>query len=171
MIKVFFDCEMTHLWDPIPEPPALISIGCISEDGQTFYAENEDYPFERCNAFVWETVIPLLEGGVFSMSYAMLAKQLKDWIEVFETPVQLWTDAPGADWPHVKTLFDIHGWPHNLMQSPMRLYFANANQDMRFQVAVEEGFAGIMPKLRRHHALDDAIANRHGYLKATEKRF
>ena len=62
MINVFFDCEMTHLWDPVPEPPGLISIGCISEDGRQFYAENGDYPYALCNAFVRETVIPLLEG-------------------------------------------------------------------------------------------------------------
>ena len=41
MINVFFDCEFTKLQQPLdPEPNELISIGCISEAGDKFYAEN-----------------------------------------------------------------------------------------------------------------------------------
>ena len=105
------------------------------------------------------------------MRYDRLAKTLKAWIEAFDEPIQFWTDAPGVDWHHVSALFDSYGWPGNLVQEPWPLVFTGAQQDMRFQEAVEDAFASFNPALRRHHALDDAIANRHGYLKAMARAF
>ena len=66
MINVFFDCEFTKLQLPNdPEPNEMISIGCISEDGKRFYAENATTLArpEIFSDFVVEVVVPLLEGG------------------------------------------------------------------------------------------------------------
>lgn len=53
--RVFIDTEFTNLIDL-----HLISIGLVSEEGEEFYAEVEDYPFDACNDFVREFVLPQL---------------------------------------------------------------------------------------------------------------
>ncbi len=46
-MNIFFDTEFTHFPEPMdPEPPGLISIGCVSEDNMKFYAENADFQVE-----------------------------------------------------------------------------------------------------------------------------
>jgi hypothetical protein len=166
MNNIFFDCEFTHIWEAHCEPAELISIGCISEIGETFYGENADFNVALCSYFTIEGVLPLLSGGNTSMPYAMLAKQLRTWIEGLSGEVKMWTDAPNFDWPHVQDLFEDHGWPCNLIRKPALLSFPSSIQH-RFEVGVEDAFMTFEPRLRRHHALDDAIANRHGFLIAT----
>jgi len=169
-IKVFFDTEFTHLFEPLlPEPAELISIGCISEDGQQFYAENSDFSVEHCSQFVIDTVIPLLEGGDRLMPYGMVAKQLRSWVQSFNAPVSFLTDSPCFDWPFVEHLFNYHGWPNNLINEPLSITFHSAIQSIRFQNLIEQTFETYEPRLRRHHALDDAIANRHAYIKIKKK--
>lgn len=172
MINVFFDCEFTKLQMPLdPEPNELISIGCISEDGRKFYAENSCYRVENCSEFVVETVLPLLEGDDYLMHYSMLSKQLRTWIESFDGEVKMWSDAPFFDWQHVKHMFDNYGWPENLKREPVLLTFPSTIQVTRFKAGVEDAFKTFQPALRRHHALDDAIANRYGFERATTRRF
>lgn len=171
MINVFFDCEFTKLQQPLdPEPNELISIGCISEAGEKFYAENSCYQVEHCSEFVVETVLPLLDGFDYLMHYSMIAKQLRTWIESFEGEVKMWSDAPYWDWQHVKHMFDNYGWPTNLKREAVHLTFPSSIQITRFKAAVEDAFKSFEPKLRRHHALDDAIANRYGFQRATARR-
>jgi hypothetical protein len=109
MINIFFDCEFTKLQEGSDtEPNKMISIGCISENGKRFYAENATtlaHP-EYFSEFVVQTVIPLLEGGDCLMPDSEIAKSFCSWIESFEGKVKMWTDAPGYDWPHVEQMFD-----------------------------------------------------------------
>ena len=171
MTNIFFDCEFTKLQLPLdPEPNELISIGCISENGAQFYAENSCYKVENCSEFVVATVLPLLEGGDNLMHYSMLARQLRTWVEGFDGEVKLWSDAPYFDWQHVAQMFNNWGWPANLNRKPQELVF-DYTKGVRFDNAVEEAFRTFKPALRRHHALDDAIANRQGYIQAMKKRF
>jgi hypothetical protein len=179
MINIFFDCEFTKLQLPLdPEPNELISIGCVSDDGRKFYAENATTLArpEIFSEFVRDNVIPLLDGGDVVMSYENIAKLLKIYIESFgvngdEKNVKMWSDAPHFDWQHVKHMLDTYGWPKNLIQQPVTLSFESSIQNTRFQNAVENAFNTFKPALRRHHALDDAIANRYGFQRATERRF
>lgn len=170
IVKVFFDTEFTHFQEPLfPEPPELISIGCISEDGATFYAENRDFNVQHCSEFVKETVIPLLDGGDSSMPYSILANKLNIWIQEFKAPVSFITDSPSFDWPFVEHLFCQYGWPPNLIVKPTHIAFNSVIQTIRFQHLVEQTFYSHQPKLRRHHALDDAIANRIAYLNTIQR--
>lgn len=172
MINVFFDCEFTKLQLPLdPEPNELISIGCISESGERFYAENSCYRVELCSEFVIETVLPLLEGGDHIMHYSMIAKKLRLYIESFDGLVKMWSDACYWDWQHVEHLFDTYGWPENLVRHPVALIFPSSIQQTRFNSAVEDAFISFQPTLRRHHALDDAVANRFGFQRATARKF
>ena len=52
-MKVFFDTEFTGLH----KNTTLISIGCVAEDGKTFYAELTDYDKSQCNDWINENVI------------------------------------------------------------------------------------------------------------------
>lgn len=174
MINIFFDCEFTKLQqDSDDEPSEMISIGCIGNDGRRFYAENiTALARPDCfSEFVIEIVIPLLEGGSSQMPYGDIAKKLRIWIESFDGKVKMWTDATRFDWPHIEHMFDNYGWPLNLVRKPIALSFPNSIQQTRFFAGVEDAFKTFQPKLRRHHALDDAIANKYGFERATARKY
>ncbi len=57
MIKVFFDSEFTGLH----QNTTLISIGMISDKGDTFYAEFNDYDESQCDDWIRENVIANLK--------------------------------------------------------------------------------------------------------------
>lgn len=174
MINIFFDCEMTKLQIPVdPEPAELISIGCISSCGKKFYAENATTLArpEIQSEWVKENVIPLLDGGECVMEYAEIAANLKAYIESFGGEVKLWSDAVYIDFLFIRHMFDTYGWPANLRREPAELRFGSSIQTTRFWAGVEDAFKTMQPKLRIHHALDDAIANRYAFKRATERRF
>ncbi len=52
-MKIYFDTEFTGLH----KNTTLISLGCVAEDGKTFYAEFDDYAKEQCNDWIQENVI------------------------------------------------------------------------------------------------------------------
>jgi len=156
MIRIYLDCELTHLpayphADRPGEEPGLVSIGCASEDDQTIYAENADMSAERCNEWVVENVLPLLDGGSARMPYSTIARKLKAWIESFKDEVQMLTDAPYVDWPPVYDMFERYGWPANLVRTPLWLWIDDG--------VVDNLFVSDRSK-RRHHALDDAVMNK-----------
>lgn len=163
---VFFDTEFTDL----SLDPRLISIGLVSEDeSHKFYAELSDTNYSSCCApFVHEFVLPHLQGGNVLMTMDELTLRLGNWIESFEYPVQLATDSPSWDWPWITKLFNLPGtWPQNLAPNPISLpELAVAEEFKKF---VDWTFESQSPRLRRHHALDDAIANQQAWLMCKAK--
>lgn len=159
MIRVFYDTEFTDL----NLNARLISIGLIDEIGsQPFYAELTDtYSLADCSPFVRQEVLPLLDGGNSRMSLHALAEQLRRWLAGFTEPIQLLSD---STWDHL-FIWDIFGspdaWPPNLLH-PGLIQLTPAQQQIYVRT-IEVGYA---TGLRRHHALDDAIANRRGWLAA-----
>jgi hypothetical protein len=157
---IFFDTEFTELGID----PRLISIGLIPEQGdRTFYAElTDNYQLSDCSDFTREAVWPHLEGGEARMTMSELTLRLGNWLESFAQPVQLATDSLSWDWPWIQEIFSLPGtWPENLDGRPLIL-----QQAPEFNLAVEDAFA---TGLRRHHALDDAKANRIGWLALASK--
>ncbi len=151
MIRIYFDCELTYLPTDGTEEPGLVSIGCVSENDETFYAENADVALERCNDWVVENVLTLLDGGDARMPYPVIAEKLKTWIESFAEDVQVLTDAPYVDWPPLSVMFNRYGWPNNLIKEPQWLWLDDGVIDNMF----------ISDKSsRRHHAMDDAVMNK-----------
>ncbi|MHB8914873.1 MAG: 3'-5' exoribonuclease domain-containing protein [Thiobacillus sp.] len=153
---VHFDTEFTtlHL------RARLISIGFVADDGREFYAELTDtYERKHCTEFVRETVLPLLDGGEAQMDSYQLIMQLGAWLEDFDEPVTMVCDSMEYDWSLFTKIFTLKStWPVNVRREPMLLELP-----MRIQIAiVEEAFEN---GLRRHHALDDARANRLGWLE------
>ncbi|MFA6062894.1 MAG: 3'-5' exoribonuclease [Gallionella sp.] len=150
---IFFDTEFTELG----MDPRLISIGLVAEDGiSTFYAELSDtYLPYNCSDFVKDEVLPHLQRGEYLMTMSELSLQLGNWIESFECPVSLITDSLDWDWPYIRELFRLPGtWPANLSRSPETMRDIQEIEDV-----VDAVFESHRPKLRRHHAVDDARAN------------
>ena len=97
------------------------------------------------------------------MTMSDLALRLGNWLERFEQPVQLATDSLAWDWPWIQEIFSgERTWPKNLAGRPLLLTINYLNDYDRFVEAVEEAFRS----LRRHHSLDDARANRLGWIAA-----
>lgn len=153
---VHFDTEFTtlHL------RARLISIGLVSDDGREFYAELTDtYEHKHCSEFVRDTVLPLLDGGEAERDSYQLVMDLGAWLENFDEPVTMCCDSIEYDWSWFTSIFTLKStWPVNVDHRPMLLELP-----MQIQVAVvEEAFEN---GFRRHHALDDAKANRLGWLE------
>lgn len=155
-MQVFSDTEFTTL-DNKNGYPFLISIGCVAQDGREFYAELSDTWHEGlCSDFVIKTVLPLLNGGEYSMTEAELAVRLKDWIDgLTDKEVILRSDQPRIDWRWVEQLFTFYGcWPKNLRQKCGTIYFDHEYQINRCQAALENYWKANTA--RQHHALVDA---------------
>lgn len=154
-LSVFFDTEFSCIEKDATQ--ALISIGCVAEDGREFYAELSDtwHP-ANCSAFVAGNVLPLLEGGEYRMTEAELAVRLKAWIEgLTDKEVILRTDCPRFDWPWVEQLFQFYGcWPMNLRKKCGTIYCNHDSQIRRYQDAL--GKYWKEHAARQHHALVDA---------------
>lgn len=63
-MKLFFDCEFTGLH----KNTTLISLGIVSEDYKTFYAEFFDYDIDQCDEWIKENVIKNLTLNFPTMS-------------------------------------------------------------------------------------------------------
>jgi hypothetical protein len=162
-INLFFDTEFTRL-DERYVDAKLISIGFIDETGEhAFYAELDHWHQDECSEFTRNIVLPLLEGGEYVMNMQDLGQKLKRWIDDFDTPVMLWSDAPDLDWRWLSWIFLSSGigWPSNLSHQPKKFDF-DASQAQRFNQAIESSYSHH--GLRLHHALDDAKANCMGWI-------
>lgn len=161
-MRIFFDTEFTDLGID----PKLISIGLVEETGErTFYAELSDtYTPDDCGDFAREVVLPKLEGGSARMAWRTLCERLTAWLESFGEPVVLATDSLAWDWPWIQEVFyEMESWPANVEKRPLLLTMNHVVNFDQFTLAVEDAFAG---GLRRHHSLDDARANRLGWIAA-----
>ena len=157
MRLIFFDTEFTELGID----PRLISIGLIDELGEkAFYAELSDtWEDKHASDFARLAVLPLLGDKSMRVSIAELSHKLEAWLSSFGEPVQLATDSVSWDWMWIPEIFDVPNgaaWSSNLERHPYPLRLTQ-----EFQIAVEDAFA---TGLRRHHALDDAKANRLAWL-------
>ena len=189
MIKIFYDCEFTHLFDiDIDDDPGLISIALIDLDGNHCYFENQDFNPENCSYFVQDGVLPYLswypksathfilseikqaitEGGKDAVSSKALVAGLTSFIESQKDEVMLLSDAPSFDWPLIKELFDAHGWPKNLSRKAYGLGLT-AEEGDQYDRACELEYSADK-SLRRHHALDDVKVIRQAYLSITKTK-
>lgn len=160
--RIFLDTEFTGLVDDAK----LISIGLIDAIGErSFYAELSDtWESRDASDFVRGIVLPQLDGGSTRITIAELGERLVAWLEAFNEPLQLATDSLAWDWRWLQEIFRAHGrWPTNVDSGPLLLTMNYLNNFDAFEAGIEAAFAG---GLRRHHALDDAKANRLGWIAA-----
>lgn len=157
MDRLFVDTEFTGL-----TPDAkLVSIGLVDESGQhKFYAEPSDtWQPSDLGEFAQREVVPKLEGGASLLPIVTLKQYLADWIKGLRVPVMLATDSLQWDWPWIETLLKQR-WPQNLARDPLLLTTDYLYAFDAFEAAREAAYAS---GLRRHHALDDALANRQAW--------
>ena len=122
MTKVFFDTEFTGLH----QKTTLISIGFVSEHGETFYAELSDYDKSQVDDWINKNVIenlflshPNVNGNMNFTNVALnpytkhtevtgttefVKYCLTDWFGRFEK-VEIWSDCLAYDWVLFNQIF------------------------------------------------------------------
>ncbi|MCY9007179.1 3'-5' exoribonuclease domain-containing protein [Peribacillus frigoritolerans] len=165
-MKIFFDTEFTGLH----KDTTLISIGLVSENGETFYAELNDYDKSQIDEWLQENVIDNLlfnhtdiiipRGSVHSLQYFSMKSNkeevggyLKNWLKKFDT-VEIWSDCLSYDWVLFNDLFG-HAFniPKNVYYIPFDICTMFKLKGIDPDISREE-FAGIDGA--KHNALHDA---------------
>lgn len=144
-MRVFLDTEFSNL-----NNPDLISVGLIDEAGRALYFELNNIGPSVCSQFVREVVWPLLDGPRVSLIRA--TDLLQDYFSAYPDGVEIWTDAPRYDIELLRPFLRT-----DLRFNIAVPSFENDRLMQRYQDALEKAFQS---GLRRHHALDDAIAAR-----------
>jgi hypothetical protein len=193
-MKIFFDTEFTGLH----QNTTLISIGCVSEDGETFYAELTDYAAEQVDDWLQVNVIDrlsLLSRLVYaddkdmrvSGSKGTVRHYLEKWLQEQSTKhavygdmrnqfsdrhpqkLEMWSDCYAYDWVLFCELFGgAFGVPDCVYYIP-------------FDLATLFKLKGIDPDINRevfaewaggtkHNALHDAKVIKACYEKALQER-
>ena len=153
--KIFFDTEFTGLH----QNTTLISIGMISEDGQQFYAEFDDFDLEQVDDWIkanvtdhlWiqnpDVVVPR------SVEYCIgntpdILSEILIWIYQFGL-IEMWSDCLAYDW----TLFcELFG---GAMYIPEKIYY------IPFDISTLFKAKGIDPDISRE---EFALADKSGAL-------
>lgn len=175
-MKVFFDTEFTGLH----QSTTLISIGMVSEDGRTFYAELNDYDEKQIDEWLSTNVIANLlfeappEGQQEHWMQSKVSPErslhqawnlemrgnreevkngIEEWLTQFDQ-VEVWSDCLSYDWVLFNQLF---GHAFNI---PKNVYY------IPFDICTLFKIKGIDPDINReefsgfegekHNALHDA---------------
>jgi hypothetical protein len=155
----------------------LISLGIVSEDGQhELYFEIIDHNAEWQSDFVRAVVVPMLDSKQYGLKYDDACVVLKRWIDGLPaSEVNVVADY-GMDL-HLMGELLIDNKPEKRVNGYMlEKAFRQVLHDRGFHVPQQQHIAwrslmnGIEDYFedvdkRRHHALADAKANRHGWLK------
>jgi hypothetical protein len=169
-MKIFFDTEFTGLH----QKTTLISIGLISEDNKTFYAEFIDFDKQQINDWLQKNVINNLlfktdiykRLGFYETSNNSviqcgvkkeIAYSLKVWMEQFET-IEIWSDCLSYDWVLFNDL--IADYSNGYPKLPKNINYIPFDICTLFKIKGidpdinRENFANIETK--KHNALEDA---------------
>ncbi len=149
-LDIFIDSEFSSL-----ESPVLLSVGAVSADGQTFYAEIEPERAPAYSQFVVDTVLPLMEQGAIAREAA--AHNFVHWMRrcAAGRTVRLISDSGYDRWA-LGELLDSEDLPERVRWRRAPVAYAELDR-----LADEL-------RLRRHHALDDALALRRAVLGEIE---
>lgn len=180
-MKVFFDTEFTGLH----QNTTLISIGLVSDDGRTFYAELRDYDRKQIDTWLQENVIDNLlmndkafaaesEDGIhfrYKGDTAYIRLKLEKWLGTLTgnnsgEKIEIWSDCLAYDW----VLFNqVYGHAFNI---PKNVYY------IPFDICTLMKIKGVDPDINReqfagiegnkHNALHDAKVIKACYEKLME---
>lgn len=172
---LFLDTEFTDFKDC-----DLISLGLISEDGQySFYVEITDHTVSWRSQFVREVVVPMLDYAKYGKSHHEACVALREWLESLPA---------GEIVIVVDFMMDTYLMQEMLKTIPQQRPVIFRMIEKAFMSALHERGFHMVQQLdvafremvqgteeyyeevdsRRHHALVDAKANRHGWLKGFE---
>lgn len=172
-MKIFFDTEFTGLH----QNTTLISIGCIAETGQTFYAEFGDFDHTQIDKWLDENVIANLKfhgkdgkgwcncGTQFAETTKaetevygnrkFVANCLENWLTQFGK-VEMWSDCLSYDWVLFSQLWG-HAFniPKNIYYIPFDICTLFKMKGIDPDINREE-FAEMTNGAQKHNALWDA---------------
>lgn len=194
-MNIYFDCEFTGLH----KDSTLISIGLVSEYGNTFYAEIIDYDKSQVNDWLQENVIDKLKykgehtrSVVFGDTYIsdtkrMVGIELINWLSDFSDDITLVTDVGHYD---MVLLIDL--MYSNALELPEYISptYVDLNQEileflkakygfsmsittafhMNREELLEESFGVVMTSKDKHNALHDAEVIKQLYEKIKESK-
>ena len=147
-MNVFLDTEFTDLLEP-----QLISLGLVADSGLSCYVELLGWQRGQCSDFVREVVIPLLDAPRRVSVHGASAEILRFFKDL--GPFDLMCDSATDLQLLGELLYDgAHPTPPNL--NGCFVVTLPVQAEMMRERAYEQG-------LRRHHALDDALALREGW--------
>ena len=189
-MKVFFDTEFTGLH----KDTTLISIGIVSEDLRTFYAELTDYDVSQVDDWIQQNVIDNLSSQLEFEAYRQspvhpnipvtkqfnievrgdtktVADALICWLEQFNDEVEIWSDCLAYDWVLFCNLF---GHAFNI---PKCVYYIPFDICTLFKMKGidpdinREEYAGCVDTdtIQKHNALWDAKIIRKCYYKLKDE--
>lgn len=193
-MKIFFDTEFTGLH----KNTTLISIGFISEDGKTFYAELNDYDKSQVDCWLQKNVIDNLTmqepkdgedeyyvasrhtdntvGNDLYKSYCIkmrcntseLKTELEKWLSQFEQ-VEMWSDCLSYDWVLFNNIFG-HAFniPKNVYYIPFDICTLFKFKGIDTDISREE-FAEVKDDYQKHNALWDAKVIKMCYEKLSQR--
>jgi len=179
-MRVFFDTEFTGLH----QNTTLISIGLVSEDGKTFYAELNDYDKSQIDNWLQSNVIDNLLFNNYNYyqnvpesfinkvseyhlkaSSKMVAEHLALWLSQFEK-VEMWSDCLAYDWVLFNQLYGhVFNIPKNVYYIPFDICTLFVIRNIDPDINREE-FAGMQndSQKQKHNALWDAKVIKACYL-------
>lgn len=167
MTKIFFDTEFTGLH----QKTTLISIGLVSEDGECFYAELNDFDQNQVDDWISKNVIKnlILQSSTPQVSkYSrknkqttyfgnkkMLKTELEKWFKKFDN-VEIWSDCLSYDWVLFNEIFG-HAFniPKNVYYIPFDICTLFKQKGIDPDISREE-FSNMMDNSQKHNALWDA---------------
>lgn len=172
-MRIFFDTEFTGLH----QKTTLISIGCVDEDGRTFYAELNDYDQNQLDDWLRINVIghllypqSLLAPPLDYKSHGMksdalaVAFVLTEWLSQWDS-VEMWSDCLAYDWVLLIELFGGAFFvPKNVYYIPFDLATLFKLKGIDPDINRED-FAGMSGGVK-HNALWDARVIKACYEKA-----
>jgi hypothetical protein len=146
-VKLFLDCEFTQL----NKDTKLISLALVTETRDEFYVELTDtYAIEDCSEFVVQHVLPQLDTQTHGVTVIEAQQALKMFLDRFEGPLEVCTDAPGWDWNFFCDLAYVnHKWPQHVLNRPTNLI--ELFQDLGGKIVIDLTLTELP-----HHALLDA---------------
>jgi hypothetical protein len=165
MTKLFFDTEFTGL----QQNTTLISLGIISDNDKTFYAEFTDFDVSQCDNWIFDNVInKLIFCGNCGSHYSnddnniqiyantiKIRKELERWLEQFGQ-VEMWSDCLSYDWVLFNNLFgNAFKLPKNVYYIPFDICTVFKLKGIDPDINREE-FAEIYSLVDKHNALYDA---------------
>lgn len=164
-MKIYFDTEFTGLH----QNTTLISIGFITENDMTFYAEFNDYDKSQVDEWIEDNVIKNLKFNNVKTVYnetnksidikgssKEITKKLTQWLSDFKD-VEMWSDCLAYDWMLFNQLFG-HAFniPKNIYYIPFDLSTAFKLKNIDPDIS-RELYAEIKSSKEKHNALFDAI--------------
>ena len=180
-IKVFIDCEFTDFVNC-----DLISIGLVSENGDSFYGENTEFVKAWSSTWVQENIYHMLSLDALGMTRKELSLKVWCWLEELECDtIEIMIDY-AADWVLLHKLFneDVHPKIKKVTNIFVQLGIdcdevikqQNKNDFDYFELkgavrkVFDDTFVEYFLKTGevQHHALSDAKANMNAYAAMQE---